>query len=127
MITGIPLRSRQMAQYQMDKLGDPATLVHYAESTPDVYGDDTYTKVVNEITVIVSTVTNTRMPFDRQGELGHYYMMQVEFFTMDDIEMPNTSTEKPPTLTHKNLEYEITETEDSQIGLLRLMAYRRRQ
>jgi len=127
MVTGIPFRSRQMALYQMSKLGDPATLRQYTESTPDSYGDDTYTVVTNEITVIISTVTNTRMPFDRRGELGHYYMMQVEFFTMDDVTIPNFSVDTPPTLTHKGLEYEVSEIEDSQIGLLRLMAYRRRQ
>lgn len=127
MITGIPLRSRRMAQYQMDRLGDPATLTQFTPSTPDAYGDDTYTEQVDEITVIISTVTNTRLPFERRGELGHYYVMQVEFFCMDDVAIPNTAVGKPPNLLHKGLKYEIIEIEDSQIGLLRLIGYRRRE
>ena len=126
MIGGIPFRSREMARYQINRLGDPATLTQYTEDSVDAYGDTTHTTTVDEITVVISTVTNTRMPFERKGELGFYYMMQVEFFTMDDVSIPNTATGKPSTLVHKDLEYEITEVEDSKIGMLRLMGYRRR-
>lgn len=123
----IPFRSNELARRQLNALGDPATLKQYTISGQDVYGDDEYTLQTNDITVILSTVTNTRVPFERRGDLGFYYVMQVEFFTMDDVPVPNTATEKPPTLTHKGLEYEILEVEDSQIGILRFVAYRRRE
>lgn len=126
----IPFKPR-LAQYQVDRLSSPAVLTTYVESTADSYGDESYVETTYNINVIISTVTNTRMPFVRRGTLGHYYMMQVEFFTMDSIPTgaiptDNTATDKPPTLVHANLEYEITEIEDSGVGVIRLIGYRKR-
>lgn len=122
----IPIRQK-LGEYQIDKLGSVATLRQYAENGTDAYGDTAYTTTDTELTVIISTVTNTRMPFVRQGVLGHYLMMQVEFFTTDDLVPPNTAVAKPPVLIHNGLEYEITEIEDAGIGLIRLIGYRERK
>jgi len=111
-----------------DKVGDPATLTMYTENGVDVHGDNLYTETTYEFDYCIpSTSTNTRMPFDRRGELGHYLMMQLEFFVLDDVVIPpNTAVEKPPVLTHKGLDYEVMEIEDSKIGAIRFLTYRKR-
>jgi len=128
----IPVQPKLLA-YQIDKLGIDSTLVDYVKSGIDVYGDEQYTKTLRTVKAIKSTVTNTRMPFQRRGELGHYYMMQVEFFTKDVDEngdvlnLTNTATGRPREFIYEGLTYEITEIEDSLMGALRLIAYRERQ
>jgi hypothetical protein len=128
----IPLRPR-LLEYQIDKLGKDATFVEYTRSGVDSYGDEQYTTTEIPLKVIISTTTNTRMPFQRSSELGHYYMMQVEFFARDKDENgdafnpPNFATKRPPELVHEGLTYEITEFEDSGIGAIRLIGYRERQ
>lgn len=118
----------QLMQHLFDKIGDPATLTVFTENGVDSHGDTQWTETVyNFDYCIPSDTTNTRMPFDRRGELGHYYMMQMEFFVLDDVYIPqNTSVDKPSVLTHLGLEYEITEIENSKIGSLRLIGYRKR-
>jgi len=114
------------ADRQISKLGEPATLIEYAVSGQDAHGDDSYTTTSTEITVIPSTSTNTRLPFVRKGELGNYYMMQMEFFMSDAYETPNTAVDRPPVLVHDNLQYEITESENAKNGVVRLLGYRKR-
>lgn len=128
----IPLKPR-LVDYQIDKLGKLATFKEYVRSGVDSYGDEQYTITETTLKVIISLVTNTRMPFQRRGELGHYYMIQVEFFAKDTDEDGNAfapsnfATERPPELIHEGLTYEITEFEDSGIGTIRLIGYRERQ
>lgn len=121
------LRS-QLLKRQIAKYGKPAVLTRYTDNGQDSYGDTQYTKQTDNLTVIISTATNTRMPFIRMGELGHYYMMQVEFFALDTIIPVNTAVDKPSTLLHEGLTYEITEIEPAEpIGAIRLIGYRERQ
>ncbi len=123
----------KMLSYQIDKLGILSTLVEYVKSGLDSYGDETYTKTLTTVKAIRSVVTNTRMPFQRRGELGHYYMMQVEFFLKDvdedgnTISTANSSVARPRELIYENNTYEVTEIEDSGIGAIRLISYRERQ
>ena len=121
----IPYKS-QMALRQLDKLGEPAVLIEFAVSGQDDHGDDQYTETSQDIEVIPSTSTNSSLPFVRHGELGNYYMMQMEFFMSDEYELPNTAVDRPPVLIHENLEYEITESENAKNNLVRLMGYRKR-
>ena len=124
----IPFKS-QLAVRQIDKLSESegvASLTQYTESTVDSYGDESYTEVVTPVKAVKSTTTNTRMPFVRSGELGYYYMMQIEFFTTDDIVISNNAVNKPPTLLHEGLTYEVTEVEKSKNGLIRYIGYRER-
>ena len=121
----IPFKS-SLALRQIMKLGEPATLTEFAVNGQDSNGDDQYTATSVDITVVPSTSTNTRLPFVREGELGNYYMMQMEFFMSDVYELPNTAVGRPPVLLHDSLEYEITESENSKNGLVRLLGYRKR-
>lgn len=128
----MPLLKPRNLSYQFEKLGSDATLRTWTEGAPDTYGDTTYVATDQTLTVIKSYTTNTRMPFIRRGELGNYLMMQVEFFTMDEVDCtiitpPNTAVDKPPVLIHASLEYEIMETEDSGIGVIRFITYRTRE
>lgn len=118
-----------MIQRQVARLGIPAVLTRYTISGQDAYGDDEHTTVTSNITVVLSYVTNTRIPFDRRGTpLGHYQNMHVEFFTTDEIPSDLTDpVEKLPTLTAGGNVYEIVDQETSQIGLYRLVGYRRRE
>lgn len=115
-----------MALRMIDKLGEPAVLVEFAVSGQDSQGDDLYTETRRDVEVIPSTSTNTRLPFIRRGELGNYYMMQVEYFMSDEYEPPNTAVDPMPVLIHDGLEYEITESENAKNNLIRLMGYRKR-
>ena len=123
----IPIRST-LIKKQMSDLHEDAVLTLYTESTVDAYGDETYVEESYNVEVVKSLVTNTRMPFVRSGELGTYYMVQVEFFILTPTEftIPNNAVNKPPTLLHEGLEYECTEIEHSKIGLSRLIGYRER-
>lgn len=122
---GIPFRSL-MATRQVKRLGQPATLTTYAVSGQDAEGDDQYTTTTYSLTVIPSVITNTREPFDRRGELGHYLNMHMEFFTTDTIPTANTAVGKTMNLEHEGLHYEVLEIEQSQIGITRLICYRQR-
>ena len=125
---GIGFRSL-LASRQTTRLSDgvSATFTVWEEDgTYDTHGDANYSKTEYEITVVPSRVTNTREPFDRRGELGHYLNMHMEFFTTDTIPTDNTAVDKPPTLTHKGHEYQVLEIEDSQIGIIRMLVYRKR-
>lgn len=122
---GIPFRTT-MAPRQIKRLGQPATFTTYTVSGQDSHGDDTYDTTDYNITVTPSVITNTREPFDRRGELGHYLNMHMEFFTTDTIPTSNTAVDKPPTMTHDGLNYEVLEIEVSQTGITRMLAYRRR-
>lgn len=121
----IPFKS-QLALRQLNALGEDATLIEYAEGTTDAHGDIAYVPTSRAVVVVPSTATNTRLPFVRRGELGNYYMMQMEFFMSDEFEPPNTAVDKPPVLIHEGLEYEITESENAKNNLVRLMGYRKR-
>lgn len=115
-----------LALRQLSQLGEPATLIEFAVTGEDSHGDDVYGETAISITVVPSTSTNTRLPFVRYGELGNYYMMQMEFFMSAEYETPNTAVDKPPVLIHDDLEYEITESENAKNGLVRLLGYRKR-
>lgn len=111
-----------------NKVGDPATLTMYTANGVDSQGDTVWTETTYDFEYCIpSTSTNTRLPFDRRGELGHYYMMQLEFFVLDNVVIPeNTAVDKPPVLTHKGLDYEVMEMENSKIGAIRFLVYRKR-
>ena len=116
----------QLALRQVNKLGEPATLVEFTEGAVDEHGDIAYSSTSRDVVVVPSTATNTRLPFVRRGELGNYYTMQMEFFMSDVYETPNTAVEMPPVLVHDGSEYEITESESAKNNLVRLMGYRKR-
>jgi hypothetical protein len=121
----IPFKSN-MALRQIGKLGEPAVIVEFAVSGKDSQGDDLYTETRTDVEVVPSTSTNTRLPFIRRGELGNYYMMQMEFFMSDVYEKPNTAVDRMPVLIHEGLEYEIMESENAKNNLIRILGYRKR-
>ena len=121
----IPLKSN-MALRLIGQIGEPAVIVEFAVSGQDSHGDDQYTETRQNVEVIPSTSTNTRLPFIRRGELGNYYMMQMEFFMSDEYEKPNTAVDRMPVLIHENLEYEIMESENAKNNLIRILGYRKR-
>ncbi len=126
---GIPFKSH-LATRQVNKLagGNTATITQYAEDTQDIsYGDFSYIKTNTTITVVLSFITNTREPFDRKGELGHYFNMHVEFFTADTLPSGiGDPVDKAPTLAHGGHDYEVMDVEVAQNGLSRLLCYRKR-
>lgn len=122
---GIPFKST-MSLRLIDQIGEPAVIVEFAVSGQDSQGDDLYTETRQDVTVIPSTSTNTRLPFIRRGELGNYYMMQMEFFMSDVYEKPNTAVDLMPVLIHDGLEYEIMESENAKNNLIRILGYRKR-
>lgn len=126
-MSGIPFRSH-LATRQVQKLGTAATLTTWTSSSQDSHGDEEYVPlVIYPLTVVLSFVTNTREPFDRHNELGHYDNMHVEFFTTDPLPTDiGNPVDKNATLAHSGYDYEITDIEVAQNGLSRLIGYRKR-
>ena len=74
-----------------------------------------------------SLVTNTRVPFLRQTEIGVARIMQVEFFTHDTLTAPELALGEQATIIDSDgLEYEVMQIEDSQVGVIRLICQTRR-
>jgi hypothetical protein len=96
-------------------------------SGEDDHGDDTYTDTDTEVTAVRSLVTNTRVPFLRQSEIGVARIMQVEFFTNSSLAAPNIALgEQAVVIDSDGLEYEVMQVEDSQVGAIRLICQTRR-
>jgi hypothetical protein len=122
----MPIRSRLLGRL-INKAGDPATYRLKTISGEDSHGDDTYTDTDVPITAVKSLVTNTRVPFMRQTEIGVARVMQVEFFTHDTLSAPNKAIgEQAIVIDVDGLEYEVMYTEPSQVGAVRLICQSRR-
>jgi hypothetical protein len=111
-------------------IGNVGTTATYRVKTisgEDAHGDDTYTDTDTTITAVRSLVTNTRVPFLRQSEIGVARIMQVEFFTSDSLSAPNMAIgEQAIIIDSDGLEYEVMQIEDSRIGALRIICQTRR-
>lgn len=120
------VRSRLITKLVND-VGVPAVYRVKTVSGEDAHGDDTYTAADTDITAVKSLVTNTRVPFLRDSEIGVARVMQVEFFTHDTLSAPNKAIgEQAIIIDSDGLEYEVMYVEDSQIGAIRLICQSRR-
>lgn len=122
----MPIRSRLLPRL-IGNVGTTATYRVKTISGEDAHGDDTYTDTDTTITAVRSLVTNTRVPFLRQSEIGVARIMQVEFFTSDSLSAPNMAIgEQAIIIDSDGLEYEVMQIEDSRIGALRIICQTRR-
>lgn len=122
----MPVRSILLKRL-INRAGKPATYTLKTISGEDAHGDDTYTDTPSEITAIKSVVTNTRVPFLRHSEIGVARIMQVEFFTTEDVTAPNKAIGEQAVLTDwDDLEYEVMYVEPSQVGVIRIICQSRR-
>jgi len=122
----MPIRSK-LLQRLVNKTGSTCTYRFKTISGEDSHGDDTYTTTDTEITAVRSLVTNTRVPFLRQTEIGVARIMQVEFFTHDTLTAPELALGEQATIIDSDgLEYEVMQIEDSQVGVIRLICQTRR-
>lgn len=120
------IRSRLLTKLIND-VGAAATYRMKTISGEDDHGDDTYTDTDTSFTAVKSLVTNTRVPFLRESEIGVARVMQVEFFTHDTLTAPNKVIgEQATVIDHDGLEYEVMYMEDSQVGAIRLICQSRR-
>lgn len=122
----MPIHSK-LLQRLINKTGSTVTFRTKAILGEDSHGDDTYTTTNTEITAVRSLVTNTRVPFLRQSEIGVARIMQVEFFTRDTISIPEMALgEQAVIVDSDGLEYEVMQIEDSQVGVIRFICQTRR-
>ena len=122
----MPIPSKLLKRL-VNKSGKPATYRLKTISGEDAHGDDTYTDTDTVIKAIKSVVTNTRVPFLRHSEIGVARIMQVEFFTTDDLTAPNKAIgEQAVLIDWDSLEYEVVYVEPSQVGVIRLICQSRR-
>ena len=122
----MPIRSKLLSRL-INKTGSTCTYRFKTILGEDEHGDDTYTTTDTEITAVRSVVTNTRVPFLRQSEIGVARIMQVEFFTHDTLTAPDMALgEQATIIDHDGLEYEVMLVEDSQVGAIRLICQTRR-
>lgn len=121
--------SPHMVKYHILTHGDDATLRIYTADSTDSYGDTTYTSADTAITVIRSTMTNTKVPFRRDaGSLGEFVIIDVEFFLLDSVTVPTprlTGTQRDEII-WRGETYRILEVEDSKLGVQRVLCDRKR-
>lgn len=84
-------------------------------------GNKTWEENRQEINLLSSYQTSTKVPVKINSETGQYRSFDYEFFTSDVLNLEVSVTEKPPELIHRGRRHRIHETETAPIGVMRMV------
>lgn len=106
---------------------EPATLVTWTKEMDagqvvlNPRGKVNWIETQQQISVIQSYQTSTKVPVKINSEVGQYRSFDYEFFTTDVLNLEVSTVEKPPELIFRGRRHRIHETETVPLGVMRMV------